>query len=82
MTFIGEAFDKFGSHMESRPEDFEFAKRFTSLTEDLLAQGKLRPHPLRLGKSGLQGIVDEGVALMDAGKISGCKLVYRLADTP
>lgn len=82
MTFLGEAFDKFGMHMEARPEDFEFAKDFATLVEELLSQGKLKSHPLSVSGGGLQGIVDDGVGLMNGGKVSGRKLVFRIADSP
>lgn len=82
MMFLGEAFDKFGMHVDARPEDFEFAKRFAGLTEELLAEGKLKPHRVKVCEGGLQGVLDEGLDLMNGGKVSGFKLVYRLADTP
>lgn len=80
MTFLGEAFDKFGKHMPASEEDFEFAKMFTALTEQLLAEGKLKPHPARVQEGGLNGILD-GVKLMLSGNVSGEKFVYRIADT-
>ncbi len=81
MTFLGESFDKFGKHMPASLEDFEFAKMFTGLTERLLAEGKLKPHPVKLCEGGLQGVLD-GTKLMLEGKVTGVKLVYRVADTP
>lgn len=81
VTFIGEAFDKFGTYMAAKPEDFEFAKEFASLTEGLLEQKKLKSHPVKFCRGGLQGIVDGGVKMMNSGKVSGCKLVYRVVDT-
>jgi hypothetical protein len=81
VTFIGEAFDKFGKHMPARPDHFEFAKNFTSLTETLLRQKRLQPVPPKVCAGGLGGIA-EGVKMVTDGQVSGCKLVYRLGDTP
>lgn len=81
MTFLGEAFDKFGKHMLANAEDFEFAKRFTELTEQLLMEGKLKPNPVKLLEGGLRGLLDRGVPQMLDGKVSGVKLVCRIADT-
>ena len=80
MTFLGEAFDKFGKRMPARPDHFEFAKEFTSLTEELLAQKRLQPVPPKVCPGGLGGIV-EGVEMVNRGQVSGCKLVYRVEDT-
>lgn len=81
LKFRGESFDLFGKHYEASEQEFEFAKKFTSLTENLLAEGRLIPHPVKLGDSGLLGIL-EGLAVMRDGKVSGEKLVYNIADTP
>ena len=80
MTFLGESFDKFGKHMPACKENFEFAKKFTGLTERLLTEGKLKPHPPRICEGGLHGIL-VGVNLMSEGKVRGEKLVFRVADT-
>jgi hypothetical protein len=48
MMFLGESFDLFGRHFPASTEDFEFAKMFTGLTEQLLAEGRLKPYPVRL----------------------------------
>lgn len=81
MTFRGEAFDLFGKHFPASTEDFEFAKLFAELTERLLAEGKLIPHPTQVGERGLSGVLD-GLKLVRDGKLSGAKLVYQVADTP
>lgn len=81
MTSLGESFDKFGRHYPANTEDFEFTINFTALAERLLAEGKLKSHPVELCRGGLLGIL-EGVKLMTDGKVSGIKLVYRVADTP
>ena len=80
-TVFGEAFDKLGAHVPAKPKDFEHAKMFWKLTEALFEQGKLKPHPARVGKGGLLGVFD-GLQEMREGKVSGVKLVYRVEDTP
>lgn len=80
-TIFGEEFT-FGAHkIPAVPEDFEFAKKFIAITEKLLAEGKLKPHTVKLGKDGLEGVL-KGLEDMKAGKVSGNKLVYLVADTP
>ena len=80
-TVIGEAFDKLGAHVEAKPDDFEHAKKFWSLTQSLVEDGQLKPHPVEVGKDGLVGVF-AGLQQGREGKISGKKLVYRVADTP
>jgi hypothetical protein len=82
VTFAGEAFDKFGKHYPASSENFEFATRFTSLTEELAMSGRVMPNPVRLLKKGLNGMLEEGVPLAMEGKVSGFKVVVRVAETP
>ncbi|KAJ8603949.1 hypothetical protein MRB53_042016 [Persea americana] len=62
------------------PEDFAFAKKFSAITEDLLAQGKLKTHPEQVNAKGLEGVL-QGLQDLAAGKVSAKKLVYRIDDT-
>jgi NADPH:quinone reductase-like Zn-dependent oxidoreductase len=81
-TINGEPF-KMGPEGDlnaARPEDFEFGAKFWTVAEELLAQGKLKPVKLTVGLGGLNGVL-EGMQLMREGKVSGTKLVYRIADT-
>ncbi|KAH8426388.1 zinc-binding alcohol dehydrogenase family protein [Aspergillus melleus] len=79
-TILGEAF-KFGDiPFPAKPEDMEFAKKFWATAEQLLAQGKVKPHPLKVNPGGLRGVLD-GMKAMQEGKVSGEKLVYRVAET-
>lgn len=80
MTFRGEAFDLFGRKFPANPKDFEFASMFAGITERLLEEKKLVPHPVVLKSGGLEGVLD-GLELVRDGKVSGGKLVYRVADT-
>jgi NADPH:quinone reductase-like Zn-dependent oxidoreductase len=82
-TINGEPF-KMGPNGDlnpARPDDFDFGGEFWSIAEDLMAQGKIRAHKPTVGKDGLNGVL-EGLQSMREGKISGTKLVYRIADTP
>ncbi|KAI1458276.1 oxidoreductase-like protein [Annulohypoxylon moriforme] len=74
---IGEPFSKFGMEWKVTPEDFEFGSKFWSVTEDLLAQGKLKVHPVSLREGGLDGILG-GLEEMRQNKVSGKKLVYKI----
>lgn len=79
-TIFGEAFDKLGSHIPARSEDFEHAKMFWALTEDLVRDGRLRPHPIKIGQAGFAGVFD-GLEQGRNGKISGAKLVHPIGQS-
>lgn len=79
-TAVGEAFRKFGREFPPMPEDAAHIAAFITLIEPLLAQGKLKTHPIKVGKGGLYGVL-EGLKLLEEGKVSGEKLVYNIADT-
>ncbi|KAI0901498.1 oxidoreductase-like protein [Annulohypoxylon nitens] len=74
---VGEPFTKFGVDWKPTPADFEFASKFWSVTEDLIAQGKLKVHPLSLREGGLDGILS-GLEELKQNKVSGKKLVYKI----
>lgn len=78
---FGESFDKLGEHIPANPEHFEHTKKFWSLTEKLVHEGKIKPHPVKVGKDGLVGVFD-GLQQGRDGKISGTKLIYRVDETP
>ncbi|KAM3080559.1 hypothetical protein ACMFMG_005501 [Clarireedia jacksonii] len=80
-TSFGEPFTKFGMDFPFIKEHFEFGKMFWKLTEELVAQGKVKPHPAVVKEGGLGG-VPEGIVDVATGKVSGAKLVYKVADTP
>ena len=79
-TIFNEAFVKGGNEAPAMQEDFEFAKKFFALTERLLAEGKLKTHPEAVGSGGLEGAL-EGMQDLKNDKVSGKKLVYRVAET-
>ncbi|USW57169.1 Putative GroES-like superfamily, alcohol dehydrogenase-like, NAD(P)-binding domain superfamily [Septoria linicola] len=76
----GEEFTFFGNHVPAKPEDFEFGKKWWTLAEKLLAEGKIKAPATNVRDGGLQGIL-EGFEDMKNGRISRQKLVYRIADT-
>ena len=74
-TMFGEAFRKYNMDFPASEEDWEFAKRWMGLTERLVAEGKVRPHPKRAGSGGLEGIL-AGLEELKKEKVSREKLVY------
>jgi len=75
----GEAFHFQGQEWPAVPEDYELAKRFGSLAEELLEQRKIKPHPAAVRDGGLEAIM-AGLEDMKGGKVSGEKLVYVIGD--
>ena len=80
-TAIGEPFIKKGTEYPAVPEDYEFQTHFWNLATALLAEGKFKVHPPDVRDGGLKGI-PEGLKMMRENKVSGQKLVYRVAETP
>lgn len=80
-TIFNESFQKAGRDNPAMPDDFEFAKKFSGITEKLLAEGKLKTHPEKVGAKGLEGAL-QGMQDMKDDKVSGNKLVYRVRETP
>ena len=65
----------------AKEEDLQFMSMFTGIAQELLAEGKIKPHPVSLRQGGLKGVLD-GLQEMREGKVSGEKLVYRVDQTP
>ncbi len=78
-TMFGEEFYKYGKTFPVDEEDHIFAKRWMELTEKLVREGKLVPHPKKVGKGGLEGILN-GIEDLRLEKVRGEKLVYPIAD--
>lgn len=74
---VGEPFNKFGVEWPRDPASVEFSTKFASLTEELLAQGKIKPHPADVREGGLEGVL-AGIDDLRQGRVSGKKLVYRV----
>lgn len=80
-TIFNEFFHKFGADFLPSSEDFEFAKKFFGIAENLLAEGKLHAHSVKIGSDGLEGAL-QGMLDLKNDKVSGQKLVYRVSETP
>ena len=55
--------------------------RFWEISSKLIASAQLAVHPPKVGKDGLQGVLD-GMEKLREGKVPGVKLVYRVDETP
>ncbi|KAF5334846.1 hypothetical protein D9758_014283 [Tetrapyrgos nigripes] len=77
---FGRPFD-FPVGSEAKPERVEFSKNYSKIFERLVAEGKIVPAPIKLFTKGLAD-VQEGFEYLKLGKVSGEKLVFRIADTP
>lgn len=80
-TIFGEEYEKAGRTSPASAEDFEFAKHFFGITEKMLADGTLKTHPEKVGSKGLEGAL-QGLQDLKNDKVTGQKLVYRVAETP
>lgn len=80
-TVYGKPFQFGPQEIRASQEDYEFGKRFFGLTEELLEKGLLKPHVHRVGRDGLEGVL-QGLKDLESGKVKGEKLVYLLNDTP
>ncbi|KAJ5319094.1 zinc-binding oxidoreductase [Penicillium brevicompactum] len=78
-TAFGDSFTFGPNTIAPQPDDRDFSERFRVIFEELLAAGKMKVHPARVGGGGLGGVL-EGLQLLKEGKISGEKLVYNTAD--
>lgn len=76
---IGEETPVGGNVLPAKPEDFEFMKAFLAVAERLLAEGKYKCYPTV--KAGGLGGVPDGLNDLRQGRVSGQKLVYRVAET-
>lgn len=57
-TSLGKPFSKFGIDFPSIPPHFEYGVMFWKLSNELLASGQIKPHPVALRDGGLSGIPD------------------------
>ncbi|KAJ9299639.1 hypothetical protein DTO271G3_2523 [Paecilomyces variotii] len=80
-ALMGEPFYWGGELQQVKKEDYEYLAEFLESATKLVAEGKVKPHPAKVGKDGLKGVL-EGLQLMRENKVSGVKLVYRVEETP
>lgn len=57
-TSLGKAFAKFGIDFPEIAAHYEFGVTFWELSQKLLADGKIKPHPVALRKGGLAAVPD------------------------
>lgn len=76
-TAPGEAFHKFVDFPANRG-DYEFAKKFSGIFQQLLDAGKVRNHPVEVREGRLGGI-PAGLDDLKEGRVSAKKLVYRVS---
>ena len=77
-SFLGEPWvDWGGQNQPASREDFEYSVAFAELSERLLADRKLRPHPVEVRHGGLAA-VPQGIEDLRAKRISGRKLVVKM----
>lgn len=77
-TSFGEPFTQFGVHTPVIPEDVAFARKNYELAQELLEKGLIKPHPVRLGEGGWEGVLG-GIDQLRKGLVSGVKLVYSVS---
>ena len=76
-TSFGEAFKFKSREIPAVKADFDFGVKFARLTNELLAEGKIKVHPPDVRSGGLDGILD-GLQGLKENKVSGAKLVYQI----
>lgn len=78
-TVFGEPFQFGPQQFPAAPDDKVLAARWLLLAEDLLANGKIKPHPHSVREGELGGVL-EGLDIMRKDQVSGQKLVYNVSE--
>ncbi|KAA1476182.1 GroES-like protein [Dentipellis sp. KUC8613] len=78
---LGLELNFFGSLYPRDERDYQFGIEFAEQISGWLRDGRFKGNPYTVMPGGLAGVQD-GLAFMKSGKVSGTKLVYRIADTP
>ncbi|KAL5513440.1 hypothetical protein ACEPAH_3839 [Sanghuangporus vaninii] len=60
---------------------YKFGPQAVKILTETLANGTLKPGPIKIIPNGLAGVT-EGLNYLKEGKASGEKVIYRIADTP
>ncbi|KAK9772518.1 putative zinc-binding oxidoreductase ToxD [Seiridium cardinale] len=76
-TSIGEGFISDKLTLEPNLDDFELAKKFVKVVEQLLLQNKIKAHPIEVREGGLDAIM-HGVDDLKMKKVSGKKLIIQI----
>jgi len=72
-----QPFKTFGLEYDTIPEDREFSHDAWAKSADLIKTYNIRPNPID-HRGGLDSIA-EGLEHMKSGKVSGKKLIYKIA---
>ena len=56
-SISGEEFWIDDEKWDAQPQDYELGKKFLSLCEKLIEEGKIKGHPVRMLEGGLEGIL-------------------------
>ncbi|KAA1476167.1 NAD(P)-binding protein [Dentipellis sp. KUC8613] len=81
IALFGHDIEFAGMYLPRNKAEFELGVDFFENAARWLAEGRLKPNPIIVRPGGLSG-VQAGLEFMKAGKVSGAKLVYRVAETP
>ena len=76
-SVYGEPVDKPAFKIEGLPDHYEFGVKFTNVLRQLIKEDKIKVHKPKNMEGGLDGIL-EGLSLLQNGKVSGEKLVYKI----
>lgn len=80
-TAQGEAIDIMGMfQLPALPDHSDFAVKWLEVVERLYARGRISMHRAEVRDGGLEGLLD-GLDDLRNGRVSGVKLVYRVADS-
>lgn len=80
-TIFNETFHhQGGKEFPASQEDFDFARNFAGVVEELLQHGLLRTHPDKVGNEGLIGVL-KGLQDLKEDRVSKQKLIYRVEET-
>ncbi|TFY56959.1 hypothetical protein EVG20_g8728 [Dentipellis fragilis] len=81
VAFLDRDLDLMGMYFSRNKAEFNLGLDFFENAPGWLQEGRLKPSPVTMRPGGLSG-VQAGLDFMRAGKVSGTKLVYRVAETP
>ncbi|TFY78323.1 hypothetical protein EWM64_g5688 [Hericium alpestre] len=76
---LGYPIDAFGMYLPRDERVYQFGLEFTKLVSEWLQEGRFRGNPHTLMPGGLNAIPG-GLKFMKEGKVSGTKLVYKIAE--
>ncbi|KAA1476159.1 GroES-like protein [Dentipellis sp. KUC8613] len=81
VAFLDHDIEFGGLYIPRNKADLALGIDFAENASGWLREGRLKPSPFTVRPGGLSGVQD-GLDFMKAGKVSGTKLVYRVAETP